>query len=173
MSRPLRSFRTGSKEAYNIYKETYPDSKITYQEYKEILTYYNTSILEHILETGEIVYLPWGIGGVSITKFKSKIRKKTISEGHEVYTYNIDWQETKKQGKYVYHLNLHTGGYRYKWYWSPKGSRIKFSKIWNLVIWRTMKRELPRRLKIPNSKYQNLYRTHRKRHLTIERKKTP
>lgn len=164
MSKSYRDIRIGSKEIYNKFCELNPETKFSHAQYKEILLTYNKAILEHILETGEIVQLPWGIGGVSITKFKCAIRKKKTCLDTEMYNYNIDWKETKKQGKYVYHLNLHTGGFRYKWYWSPKSSRIKFSGIWELLIWRTIKRELPRRLKIPNSKYKDLYRTRRKRY---------
>lgn len=162
--RPKRDWVSGSKEVYNTFCELNPDINITYKLYREILMNYNKAILEHILETGEMVHLPWGIGGLSISKFKCAIRKIVSDKGAELVNYNIDWKETKKQGKYVYHLNLHTGGFRYKWYWSPKGSRIKYSKIWQLFIFREMKRELPRRLNIPNSKYKNLYRTHRKKH---------
>lgn len=161
MSKPQRSYRTGSKDTYNKFCELHPDIKITYKDYKGIILDYNNSILRHILDTGDTINLPWGIGPISIIKYKRKIEKIISEDGQERYNYNINWPETRKAGKYIYHFNLHTGGFNYTWFWSPAMSRIKFPHTWRLEIWREMKRELPKRLKEPG--FKDIYRAHIKR----------
>lgn len=164
MSKPKRSFRTASRTTYSSFCEANPDIKISYADYKEVIHTYNKSILYHVLNTGELINIPWGIGPLSINKYKKNIVKKTAGDGeNEFYTYAINWPETKKAGKYVYHLNLHTQGFSYTWFWSPKLSNVKFPHIWRLEVWREVKRELPKRLKDPNFSYKDIYRCRNKR----------
>lgn len=162
--KPKRSWRSASKTTYNKFCETHKDVKISFKDYQNVIKEYNKSILMHILDTGELINLPWGIGPLSINKYKKKITKKTTDNGNnEMYTYSINWPETRKAGKYIYHLNLHTQGFSYTWFWSPKLSNVKFPHIWRLEIWREIKRLLPKKLKDPSFSSNDIYRTRNKR----------
>lgn len=157
--RPKRDFRTGSKENYKKYKERYPKSEITFSDYKKLLKAYNSLILTHILDTGDTVKIPWGFGDVTILRYKKDIQIKTSKDGDKFYTYCIDWKRTKEKGKYVYHTNLHTGGYNYYWRWENEFSKLPYKKIWSFRVMRDFKRELTRRLTKEVSTYKDLYRS--------------
>lgn len=162
MSRPKRDSRTGSLEFYKEFKERYPKYNISYKEYVSILKYYNLQIANHVLDTGQKIKLPWGIGELCINKYKRKVYK-IDSKGEKVYNYKIDFQKSKELGKKVYHLNLHTDGYQYHWFWSTTTSKIKYARIWSLTMAREHSRELVRRLKLPTSQYKDLYRMFQRR----------
>lgn len=157
MSKPARDERTGSKNLYNEFCKRHPSSKLTYKDYRTILIHYNSLIANHILETGQKVKLPWGLGELCINKYKRSVYKITQA-GEKVYNYKIDFKKTKEYGKTIYHTNLHTQGYNYHWFWTPTSSRIKYAQIWSLTMIRDHSRGLVRRLKEPGSKYKNLYR---------------
>lgn len=54
-----------------------------------------------------------GINRIKKNKIKGIIKPK------------IDFNTTKKIGKTVYHLNKHTNGYYFKWFWDKDGTRFK------------------------------------------------
>lgn len=163
--RPYRDYRTASKESYKKFCAEFPEVDIDFGTYKTIITEYNKSIADHILETGETVLLPWGIGPITIIKYKKTQKVIQNEEGRERYNYSINWKETKKAGKYVYHLNLHTSGFSYRWFWSPKVSNIRLPHTWEFLPAREHKRRLAAILKEPGFKFKDVYRVHvRKRH---------
>ena len=60
----------------------------------------------------------------------------------------IDWAASKKLGKRIYHLNDHTGGYKYRFYWT-KGI-IKNITAYSFIPTRTNTRTLAGILKDKN-----------------------
>lgn len=161
--RPKRDFRSVSKEIYTQFCAEHPEAKIAFKDYVAIIKEHNRSLVNYLLETGEKVMLPWGMGPLSIIKYKKEIKKIENPDGTFRYNYSINWLETKKAGKYVYHLNLHTGGFSYTWFWSPYMSHIKFAHTWGFSVWREGKRGLAAKTKDPQFKFNDIYRAHIKR----------
>lgn len=159
MSRPIVDYRTASKQSYDAFCEANPTVEITFEAYKKIIYTYNSMLVTHLLETGEKIKLPYGLGEIVVNKYKPK-RYKILPDGTEKINLSVDWQETKKQGKYVYHLNQHTEGYKFYWMWNYWKARLKFSFIWKFEMCRTNSRLLKTYLKKPNAKYKDLYREH-------------
>lgn len=159
MSRPVVDYRTASKESYNAFCELNPLVDITFEVYKKIIYTYNSLLVTHLLETGERIKMPFGLGDLVINKYKPK-RYRTDHLGRERINLPIDWKETKEQGKYVYHLNSHTEGYKFYWMWNYWKARLKFSSIWKFEMARKNSRLLKSYLKKPNSKYKDIYREH-------------
>ncbi len=157
MSRPLVDYRTASKEAYDKFQDIHSDVSLSFEDYKKIIYTYNSLIVAHMLETGSIVKLPYGLGPLVINKYKPK-RYRVDPKGIEHVNLPIDWKATKEIGKRVYHLNAHTEGYKYYFMWNWWKSRIKFAYIWKFEMARVNGRLLKTYLKKPNSKYKDLYK---------------
>lgn len=119
--------------------------------------------MDHLIDTGEMIQFPWGLGRLQIVKYRRNATKKKLNGS--LYGAMINWPETKRQGKYVYYLNLHTSGFSYTFAWVPLFAHIKFKPIWRLEIWRVFKRKLSRKLVDPNFIYNDIYReTVKRRH---------
>ena len=157
MSRPKIDYRSTSKEAYDKFCEKNPNIDLSYIDYKRIIYTYNANVVNHMLETGDQLKLPYGLGPLVINKYKPK--KFCIdSDGKERINLPIDWIETKKAGKYIYLLNSHTEGYKFYWMWNHWKSKLKLAHIWKVVMARNNSRLLNDYLKKPNSKYKDIYK---------------
>lgn len=159
MSRPVNQFRTASKENYNKFKDKYPNIDITYDEFKKIIYTYNDLIVKFVLETGDPIKFPFGLGTLVINKYKPKTYRKN-KEGKDVCNLSINWKETKKQGKYVYLLNSHTEGYKYYFMWNYWKARIKCAYIWKFEMARVHSRLLKSYLLKPNGQHKDIYKEH-------------
>lgn len=156
MPRVAVAYRTASTAAYRNFCSRHPDIHITIEQWRQIIYTYNHCFRDYILETGERIKLPWGLGTFSITKRKAK--KSVIHQGEEKIVLPIDWQKSNKLGKRIYHLNTHTDGYRYKWAWFPQDARILQPYIWVFKPSRISSRKIAEYLKKPNSIYPQIYK---------------
>lgn len=156
MPRVKVAYRTSSKEAYNKFCSAHPDVKIDFKQWKEIIYTYNYLFRDYILETGDKVKLPWGVGSFSISKRKS-IKSITL-DGKEKIVLPIDWNLSNKTGKRVYLLNHHTDGYRYKWFWFSEDARFYQSSIWVFKPSRVSSRKLAEYIKRPGANYFQIYK---------------
>jgi hypothetical protein len=122
-------YRTGQRSNYDLFCKAHPDIKLTFEQWSEILYTFSYEFRDYILETGDTARMMWGFGDFTISKKKPK-RKVTLPSGKEVINLPINWKETKKAGKYVYHMNYHTDGKRCKWYWFIKTARLPHTVLW-------------------------------------------
>ena len=156
MARVKVAYRTTSKEAYNKFCAAHPDVKLSFDKWKEIIYTYNYFFRDYLLETGDRVKLPWGLGSFSINK--KKMKKTVILDGEEKIIMPVDWVKSKKAGKRIYYLNSHTDGYRYKWLWFMEDARIYQPGIWVFKPSRTSSRKLAEYIKKPNANYFQIYK---------------
>lgn len=156
MPRVPVSYRTGSKEAYNKFCKAHPNINLTFKKWKSIIYSYNQLFRDHILETGDKIKLPWGLGSFSVSKRPTK--RSVIVDGEEKIIMAVDWVKSKKAGKRIYHLNTHTDGFRYKWMWFNRDARIYQCDIWVFKPSRVTSRKLAEYLKRPNSTFPQIYR---------------
>lgn len=125
---------------------------MTFEKWKSIIYGFNEMFRDYILETGDKIRYPLGLGEFSVNK------KKTRRMYKEHILLPVDWIKTRQLGKKVYYFNDHTEGFRFKWYWFAKTARIKHCKYWVFKPSRVSSRELGKYLKKPNSDYQFIYR---------------
>lgn len=129
MSRGRADYLSTGKVVYERFCERHPEVSVTYKQWKAVLKAYNTKYREHVVTTGDKVKLPWGMGPFAISK--KKVRRSVLCrDGVERVMLPIDWKRSKELGKRVYHLNLHTNGYAYYWYWFVQESRLPEAGIW-------------------------------------------
>jgi len=149
-------WRSISKDNYNKFCKKFPEIKLTFNEWRNIIHTFNELFKEYILETGEKAKLPFGFGVFSINKKKRK-RKKENKDGKEFINLPIDWQKTKKIGKKIYNFNFHTEGYFFGWVWFKNTARFRNSDLWYFKPARSTSRLLAHYLKT-DKKYMNIYK---------------
>lgn len=147
MSRTKVEYRSAGKEVYNDFCIKHPSIRLTFKEWEKIIYTFNGLFRDYILDTGEVAKLPWGVGAFSISK--KKPRKTKTFEDKEYMNMPIDWQKTRKAGKYIYNFNSHTDGYRCRWYWFSQESRFENVDIWNFKACRRASRGIKEYLKRP------------------------
>lgn len=161
MSRTPVDYRQVGRDTYKRFLLAYPDLKISFDQYKEIIYAFNYKFRDRILETGDLITYPFGIGSFSINKKKKK-KTKTF-KGKEYINLAIDWQKTKKAGKRMYHFNAHSDGYSFRWFWSRSTSRFQLSEIYNFKPSRKSSRTLNEFIVKPNSDYKEKYKQYSKK----------
>ena len=72
MSRTKIDWRSASKDNYNDFCKNHPEISLSFDEWRMIVYVYNDHYRNYILETGEKVKMPFGLGEFSIVKKKRK-----------------------------------------------------------------------------------------------------
>lgn len=171
MSRPRIEWRAGTKESWNTLKKQHPKlKKYEHSNFLNVLYTFNQILVDYVLETGNLVRFPFGMGHLSINKYKRSYFRKN-KDNEQIINLKPDWNKTmtlwkecpecKEQKKLVYHTNTHTDGFSYYWMWIF-GSNMLFGRIWKFDLNRVHSRRLAALLKEPHSKYKNLYNFYHK-----------
>jgi len=125
----------------NIYSKYIEDVEknspydISYTTYIRITTAYIHKLLDRLYD-GFKILLPYRLGTLQIVK-KKMYFKSQLAKGK-----GIDWSATNKYGKIIHHLNEHSGGYKYLFYWDRRGSKVKNINSYKFIPTRTLKRTL-------------------------------
>jgi len=128
----------GSSDVYKYYKKNViPELQVDKQTFRKICDEFNKAFIDEILINSEEVRFPYRLGTLRIKKSKMKYDDKNKLK--------IDWAQSKKLGKRIYHLNDHTGGYKYRFYW-VKGI-VKNITAYSFIPTRTNTRTLASILK--------------------------
>lgn len=123
-----------SPKLWKSYKEK-TGSDISYQQFSDIIKEGNKKIFEAIIEDESGFKLPENLGYLCVIKYKTK--KKAIN-----------WIDTKKYGKKIYYLNLHSFGYRYHIKWFKTGiSRFSFNEVYKFAPLRIMRTEVSKQVR--------------------------
>lgn len=135
------------RSSYKNYKEISDDS-VAVKEYAKVVNDFNKFIMANVF-AGETVKLPARMGTISIKGKKTKIK---FDEDGRLKGFAPDYQATKElwakcpeceeNKQLVFHLNEHTNGVRYKFFWSKDRMAVENKTFYTLVFTRTNKRFL-------------------------------
>lgn len=129
-----------SPELWKAFKQKH-NIDISYSDFTTIIKESNKKIFNAILEDENGFKLPENLGYLCIIKYKTK--KKAIN-----------WADTKKYGKKIYFLNLHSFGYRYHIKWFKTGiARFAFNEVFKFAPLRIMRTEVSKRIKSGQKDY--------------------
>ena len=137
--------RKQSYTTYDIYNNYDKRDQIPYSTFRGIVDKLNDSILS-VLQNGQNYKLPCSLGTVQIVKYKPKEYNK--------HSLSIDFNESKKLDKRIYHLNEHSNGYKYRLYWSKIPKTFSDRYKYQLMFTRANKRNLAK-LIFKNKDYIN------------------
>jgi hypothetical protein len=152
----VTTFNTASEIDYKLYKKYCKDQNIEpvdYRMYKKVLTTSNQILSEKVLD-GKRIKLPFGLSDVFINKYKQEVKNQ---DGK--VNLPIDWKRTKEFGKKIYHLNKHTDGFIFKWFWAKGDAKFKFKDLWSFKAVRKNTRAINNKIKqgeeLNYKEYQN------------------
>ena len=148
---------TGSVAMFKEFKKLNPQLNIDNKQYKQVIEQINLYYIKHLLDTGNMVFIPNGLGKMMIQKNQRKL--KPTKDGSSKYLRApINWPESYKQGKIIYYLNESTDGFTYRYLWLKKASYIEKSSMWLLVMTKEAKRLLKERIENTEKDYKSLYK---------------
>ncbi len=111
MARKIRKNKK-SYTTYDIYQQWSKETglEVPYMRFKRILDKFNENVKDSLLNASEVFKMPYGLGYICVVKYKPKTyTDKSLS---------VDYKTSKEEGKRIYHLNEHSDGYKYRFYWS-------------------------------------------------------
>ncbi len=123
-------YRQASKSTYLRWKKHHPNVELSFSQFEQIIFTFNSLFRDYLLETGERAKLPWGMGDFAIAKKRPK-QTKISKSGKEYVGLPIDWKKTKAMGHYVYHLNAHTEGFKFRIKWFISTGRFRLAEVWS------------------------------------------
>ena len=126
-------------ESYCEYTKDNPLYQVSYKTFRDIVTEYFRYLRDEIIENGKEVRLPCRMGTLSIVKHKPK--------EYTGKSLRIDYAESKKYGKMIFHLNEETGGFKYRYYWNKQNMLTTNKTHYQLIMTRDNKRYLAQILK--------------------------
>jgi hypothetical protein len=150
--RGLNKIKAGGYTLPDMYKAYTKDIEedspydIPYSVYVTITTSYIKKLIQRVFK-GFKVILPYRLGAIQIVK-KKMYFKSQLTKGK-----GIDWAATNKYGKVIHHLNEHSGGYKYLFYWDRTNARLKYINSYRFIPTRTLKRTLAKLIKIDKQDY--------------------
>ena len=112
-----------ASDAYKLYKEENRKSTTTRRQYLKIVHTFFLIALKHLINGGEVKLLS-GVGTLKVVKRKRDLKnlKPDWQKTKELWAND---EEAKNSKQLVYHLNEHSGGHFYRFFWS-RGRPIIF-----------------------------------------------
>lgn len=126
-------------KSYINYVSDNPLYNIDYTTFRSIINDYFKYLRDEIIEKGKEIKLPCRTGSLSIVKHKPK--------EYSGKSLRMDYAESKKYDKVIYHLNEHTNGFKYRYYWNKQTMLLTNKHKYQLVMTRENKRRLAQILK--------------------------
>jgi len=139
------------KEIYKFYKEDIGNNhlyNIDQVSYCNIIYDFYKNIMNSVMRDNIEFKMPYGLGELRVAKTKVNLNRLNIR--------SVDWVNTVDNGKYIYHLNEHTRGFKYFFHWQKKRKKIKNLFYYRLVMTRTNKRLLAKLIKTGKYDYFEL-----------------
>jgi hypothetical protein len=128
----------GCRDIYKFYKkDTIKELQVDYKTFRNICDEYNKDVVQKVLFESETSKFPVRMGTLRVKKTKMSFSNKN--------KLRIDWQKSKEFKKRIYHMNEHTSGYKYKFFW--KRGIVKNITAYSFIPTRTMSRALATILK--------------------------
>lgn len=128
---------------YNLYKKEHKNG-LSRKEYMGAMTEFFVELRIEIIEKRYNFRMPFRLGDIRIKKCKHT---------GDLDAHRIDWKKTKELNKKVYHLNIHTGRYYFKWVWNKihSGIKVKNRNFYHFRPVRASTRHLAKHIKESSS----------------------
>lgn len=106
---------------------------VSYKEAKEILAHANKIIAEVVRDEADGFKLPFGFGYLVPMKYIAA-------------TPAVNWKETERIGKTVYHTNMHTDGYscKIKWFRVGRVNNSHYNEVFKFKSYKELSQSVSR-----------------------------
>ena len=144
------------KDIYKAFCIANPNLQVDYATYDAITTAFNEFLMKDMIYNAVDVYFPFNLGTLGIRKYDCTPRVNSIGAvvmsqtpvdykaTKELWTRN---EEAREKKKLVRHLNEHTDGYRYRFFWDKTTNNLKGKSLYQFVALRKFSRLLSTELK--------------------------
>jgi len=130
------------RDVYKFYIESIGDNelyKVDFKTFKKIITTYYLRMLDDVLYKGVEYKFPYRLGKIRVIKRKVDV--------NNLNRFGIDWTESVKYNKQIYHLNNHTNGFVYRFKWIKENTNVPNLYFYKFVPSRMIKRKLAQVIK--------------------------
>lgn len=137
-------------DMYESYAESHsgnPLYLVEKQRFYDLCSEYYKAVVDKIIYEDKVFKMPFSVGEINIQKYKPEL------EDVKKRTSFIDWKNTAKVGKIVYHLNEHSNGFKFTIKWKKKKNVIRYVEIYKFVPTRNFKRTLAKVIKNKESDF--------------------
>lgn len=106
------------KQVYEYYKSEHPNDEFSVDEktFRKIILKFNRRTMQLILEEARELILPYRLGVLRVKKMKMNLSLNKA---------RIDFGLSRKLNMTVRHVNDHSDGYYYRFYWDKTGCNAK------------------------------------------------
>ena len=140
--------------SYKYYREKGGTTKVKRTEFCKVAKDFNKHMMDLVFEGNE-VKIPERLGVISVrgkkieTKFDEDLGRISnqcidFGETNKMWARNPELKEKKQM---VYHLNEHSNGVRYRYFWSRDRVLVENKMFYTMVFTRANKRKLSRLIK--------------------------
>ena len=140
------------RDSYKNYKEK-SSEPILINDFAKVVNDFNKFLISKVFE-GYEVKLPARMGTISIKGKKTKIKfdeqGRLTGQAPDYKSTKDLWEkcpECKERKQLVFHLNEHTNGIRYKFFWSKERMLVENKTFYSIILTRTNKRFLSNLIK--------------------------
>lgn len=113
--------------------------KVDYSVFVKIVSEFYKQVMEEVLYNAKSFKLPFRMGRLMVVKTKVNL--------DHLNARLMDWQKAVQVGKRVYHLNEHSNGYKYYFFWNKSDCIIENAFFYRLIPTRANKRLLAKLIK--------------------------
>lgn len=130
----------------NLNENFYKYKKEIRKDYNKIIKDFNKEIINLLLTEAFEFIMPERLGTLRVKKKKTKI--KINPDGTlDTKALSVDWKSSKELKKKVFHINSHSDGYKFSYFWNKRGCNIKNNTIYCLKVVRQNSRKLAKIIK--------------------------
>lgn len=112
---------------------------IEYKLFIILITEFYKGVMKEILYNSRDFNMPYRMGKIMVVKTPVNI--------NHLNARSMDWKKAAELGKPVYHLNEHSSGYKYYFFWNKAKCIIKNAFYYRFIPTRTNKRYLAKLIK--------------------------
>jgi len=158
---PRNTIDIGSNEIYKHYVDNLDsvEKEVGYAIPQRIINAavfdLNKKLVENMILKNRFIAMPYNLGSLGIMKNKPLVKMKEngrLNLAIDFYETNKLWEENpeaKESKRYMYHRNLHSGGYVASFRWIKKKARVKNIFGYKFVPVKQAKRDLAKAMKDP------------------------
>jgi hypothetical protein len=137
-------------EMYDSYTDKHQDNplyNVDRKRFYDLCSEFYKKVVDGIMYEGRDFKTLYSVGDIYIKKYRPEL------EDVKKRTSFIDWANTAKLGKIVYHLNEHSNGFKFTIKWKKKKNVIRYVEIYKFVPTRAFKRNLASVIKNKENDY--------------------
>lgn len=132
-------------DSYREYTSDNPAYKVTSKQFTLLIKDYFKFLATELIDKAKEIRLPARIGTLSVVKKKPK---------RYDFTYlRVDFNETKQNDKTILHLNEHSNGFNFRFFWCKKDMLVDNKSMYQLIMSRANKRRLAYMIKTEHKDY--------------------